>query len=141
MYLPEGHDFPKKNSKRPDIRFGSEDAVEEGLGWHPLDGQHRLAAFAVIVRSVYIPGHAEVGNFDNPAGPLGGEQAIPRRNVPMDKAILLHIFAPLGDVDGAQEEIAHAQRRGALLKGMRQAQGQFDRGKALQRKNNMQAIK
>ena len=33
----------------PDVGLGGEDALEEGFRRHPLDGQHGLAALAVII--------------------------------------------------------------------------------------------
>lgn len=52
----------------PNIRLRCEDAVEEGLGRHPLHRQHCFAALSVVVRPVDVPRHAEVGDFGHPSG-------------------------------------------------------------------------
>ena len=52
----------------PNIGLRREDAVEEGLGRHPLHGQHGFSALSVVVGPVDVPRHAEVGDFGYPSG-------------------------------------------------------------------------
>ena len=67
MYLPHV----------PDIRFCREDSVQEGFWRHPLDGQHGLAALAVVVRPVDVPRHPEVRNLHHAVLALARQQTVP----------------------------------------------------------------
>lgn len=55
---------------------------EDALPGHPADGQHRSALHTVIVPSIEVPAHAEVGDFD---GEIFPNQAVPCGQVPMYK--------------------------------------------------------
>lgn len=50
--------------RSPDIRVGGEDAVLQGLGRHPADGEQTFAAFTVVIRLVDVSGHAKVCTID-----------------------------------------------------------------------------
>lgn len=44
----------------PNIGADGEDAVLERLWGHPADGEETFASLSVVVRLVYVPGHAKV---------------------------------------------------------------------------------
>ena len=50
----------------PNVRFGSEDSVEKCFRRHPLDRQHRLASFSIVITTIDVARHAEVGNLRDP---------------------------------------------------------------------------
>ena len=67
MYLPHV----------PDIRFCREDSIKEGFWRHPLDGQHGLAALAVVVRPVDVARHPEVRDLHHAVLALARQQTVP----------------------------------------------------------------
>ena len=79
MYLPHV----------PDIRFCREDSVQEGFWRHPLDGQHGLAALAVVVRPVDVARHPEVGDLHHAVLALARQQTVPGVIVVINFLILL----------------------------------------------------
>lgn len=55
---------------------------QDALPGHPADGQHRTALDAVVVPTVQVPAHPEVGNLD---GIVLAHQAVPCGQVTVDE--------------------------------------------------------
>lgn len=110
-HQPQGEDFPQKHSEAPDVGFRGENAIQESLWRHPLDWKHRFAALAVVIGSVDVPGHAEVGDFHNPPGTLAAKQAVSSSDVAMDEPLAFHVPAPLGHVQRTEDQVLHVERR------------------------------
>lgn len=65
----------------PNVRFRRENSVQKRFRRHPLYRQHRFPALSVIIRSVNVSGHSEVGYFDHSSRPFRCQQAISGSNV------------------------------------------------------------
>lgn len=92
-------------SRSPNVGLRSKYAVQEALGWHPFYGQHRLAAFPIIIASINVPGHTEIRDLNGTARCFGSQQAIPSGDISVYKTRFLHIFTAVCDVVAAHNKV------------------------------------
>jgi hypothetical protein len=112
--MSQGHDFPEKYPKSPDIRLGREYSVNERLGSHPPNREQSLSLLPVVVIPINVSCKTKVPNLHNPLIDIilfcgtkmdDSNETVPSRQVPMDKVELFKVHATPCHVETHSQEV------------------------------------